>query len=184
VLRLQDDLLERAAKDSLTGLLNRGMLLETLERELLRAQREAAPLSVAMVDLDHFKRINDVHGHAAGDEVLRHAAQRMAHSVRRQDVVGRYGGEEFLAVLPGCSLLGAESLAERMRVALQQAGIPLDGSKPLQVSASIGVASTTAFDSRCGREELLRAADQALYVAKREGRNCVRSIDGVLLPQA
>jgi two-component system, cell cycle response regulator len=122
ILNLQDQLITarealrvQATHDSLTGLLNRGAILEVLGRELARSDRLGTSLGVIMADLDHFKHINDTHGHLAGDAVLREAARRMRLCLRSYDVIGRYGGEEFLIVLPDCDALSTLSLAERLR---------------------------------------------------------------------
>jgi diguanylate cyclase (GGDEF)-like protein len=177
VLRLQEGLLaaqealrRRATHDDLTGLWNRGMILERLTHEVSRARREHTPLSVAMADLDHFKQINDTHGHAAGDAVLRYAAHRLRDTLRDYDCLGRYGGEEFLLVVPKCDAAAAIDTAERLRAAVAVACVPF-GSSSIPVTVSVGVASTDAV----GYDEaaLMRAADAALYEAKAGGRNRV-----------
>jgi two-component system, cell cycle response regulator len=169
----------QATRDALTGLLNRRAIVETLSTELHRVRRESRPMGVAIADLDSFKRINDTHGHAAGDGVLVEAARRMRASLRPYDEIGRTGGEEFLIVAPGCTLACVGSIAERMRAAL--------ASEPMRfrtgtfsVTCSIGVASTAEHPGR-DVDWLIRAADAALYRAKAAGRNAVReatSLDG------
>jgi diguanylate cyclase (GGDEF)-like protein len=172
----REALREQASTDSLTGLANRRSILDTLGRELERCRRSGASCSVAYMDLDHFKRVNDAHGHAAGDAVLKEAAGRMRSTLRPYDLVGRFGGEEFVIVLPGCEEAGARAAAERLRAAI--AATPMSaGEVDLTVTCSLGVASGTA---RRGwdRDRLLSAADSALYRAKSAGRNRVELADG------
>lgn len=181
ILDLQSELVEarealrrQATHDGLTGVWNRTAILDILERELARSQRESAPLSVLLADLDHFKQVNDTHGHMAGDDVLREAARRMQADLRRYDSVGRYGGEEFLLVLPGCHRPGAEVHAERLLQTMR--GRPFHVPEELlRVTCSIGVSWTA--DAEPGQSgALVRAADEALYLAKESGRNRVASL--------
>ena len=180
ILDLEDGLLAarevlqfKATHDQLTGLWNRGAILDTLHRELARSRRESGSVGVLLADLDHFKSINDDHGHLAGDQVLRETARRLTSSVRIYDAVGRYGGEEFLIVVPGCNALTARTKAEQLRAAI--------GSRPVKttegaipVTASIGaVAASGEVDANANADALLRAADAALYRAKAAGRNRV-----------
>jgi diguanylate cyclase (GGDEF)-like protein len=177
VLELQESLLQaqealrvQATRDHLTGLWNRGMILEQLGRELQRAEREEAPLAVAIADVDEFKRINDTHGHAAGDAVLRQVAERMRSALRAYDFVGRYGGEEFLFVLPRCDGTPARQVAERLRA--QITAEPMRAAETLlPVSVSLGVAWTRGRGVEPAA--LIHAADEALYRAKALGRNRV-----------
>lgn len=178
ILELQEQLLaarealrQEATHDSLTGLLNRHAILGVLQIELERASRESQHISVLMADLDHFKQINDSYGHHAGDAVLRQCASRMKDSIRRYDSLGRYGGEEFLMVLPGCDTDGALAQAERMRRSM--ASLPFcfgDHSAP--VTCSIGLACRPP-GIRGDTDSLVREADAALYAAKDNGRNRV-----------
>ncbi|MFZ3214626.1 MAG: diguanylate cyclase [Candidatus Acidiferrales bacterium] len=164
-----DELLFRATHDGLTGLANRGVILDTLRRERSRQAREGGPFGVVMADVDHFKFVNDTYGHLAGDDVLREIARRMMACVRPYDSVGRYGGEEFLIVVPSSDAMGALGLAERIRRAIEAKPIVAD-SIPVYVTASFGVAAsvdTRPLDS----QEILRLADDALYHAKEYGRN-------------
>ena len=164
-------ILERKAyHDSLTGLANRGVLEERLLHEWDICRQRSLPLSVAIVDLDRFKAINDTYGHAAGDIVLCHAAKILAQSVRSSDLVARYGGEEFVIVAPNCSLTAAVALARRFRTKLADQTIAAQNLE-LKVTASVGV--TTADWTQASPSELLRQADTALYQAKRSGRNAV-----------
>jgi len=163
-----------AMGDELTGLPNRRALLQRLETELERARRNAQPLSVLMVDADHFKAINDTHGHAAGDQVLRHLAAMLGKALRAGDWVGRLGGEEFLAVLPDASLQHTHAIAERMREAIATA--PCHTPKAtVPVTVSIG-AATHRGDAETS-DMLLQRADGALYAAKTQGRNRVAVAD-------
>ncbi len=162
---------ERIANtDMLTGLPNRRHTLAFLDQALRRAEQEGAPLAVAIFDIDHFKQINDAHGHATGDEVIRRVGQRAKASLRDDDMVGRYGGEEFVCILQGRSALAAELVAERLRKAVQGdtegAATGLPG-----VTVSIGLAT---YAGEPNIEDLLQRADKALYAAKREGRNRLR----------
>jgi len=178
ILDLQEQLMQarealrvQATHDALTSLLNRGRVLEILHGEIARSERELRPLSVLMVDLDHFKRINDTRGHQAGDEVLREASRRMKSAMREYDSPGRYGGEEFLIVLPGCAARDGYAQAERVREAFAREPFPA-GPEPVAVTCSIGVSSRdvcTAEDA----DSLIREADEALYAAKHNGRNRV-----------
>ena len=181
VLRLQAELLatqealrEQATHDSLTKLYNRPFVLDVLQRELSRVDREIGPVGVVMIDLDHFKQINDTYGHHAGDAVLREAARRMRMSIRSYDSLGRYGGEEFLMVLPGCTLEDCIQQAERIRWAIAAEPVAFEDIW-IPLTASLGV--TTALPERSSlADNFVRVADEALYLAKRHGRNKVVSL--------
>jgi diguanylate cyclase (GGDEF)-like protein len=161
----------RAATDALTGLANNRAVGDTLNRMAAQAGRSKAPLTAIMFDLDHFKRVNDIHGHAKGDEVLATVGAVVQSCVRESDFLGRYGGEEFVALLPDTSREGGAHLAEKLRQAIENLEIPdLDR----RLSASFGVA-TLPGDAITG-EQLLRAADRALYAAKNAGRNRVEVV--------
>ena len=167
-LRVANRRLRRISRvDSLTGLLNRGAIDQRLEEECLRARREGTALSAIMLDIDHFKHVNDRHGHVRGDEVLRFLAERIRRLARATDIVGRYGGEEFLLVLPHTARAEAQGLAERLRSHVSDT--PVAG---LPVTASFGVATSPPGESLPALE-LLERADTALYRAKDEGRNKV-----------
>jgi diguanylate cyclase (GGDEF)-like protein len=178
ILDLQEQLMEarealriQATHDALTGLINRGRVLEILQTEIARSERELRPLAVLMVDLDHFKRINDAHGHQAGDAVLREGSRRMTAATRQYDSPGRYGGEEFLIVLPGCDARAGRAQAERIREAF--ACQPFDtGGTLLTMTCSIGISSRNACVA-VNASRLIHEADEALYAAKRDGRNRV-----------
>ncbi len=169
LVELKDALRREASRDGLTSLWNRKAILEILDRELLRAERDHEPIGLIMIDVDHFKAINDSRGHGAGDTVLRIIASGIAAMVRPYDSVGRCGGEEFLIVAPGCGLAETWDLAERVRSHVAGCSIMVGGSD-VQVSLSLGIATgQSANDS----EKLLTAADTALYQAKAAGRNRV-----------
>jgi diguanylate cyclase (GGDEF)-like protein/PAS domain S-box-containing protein len=172
---LYAQLREQAIHDPLTGLFNRRYLEETLGRELARAERLEQPVSLIMGDLDYFKTVNDRYGHLAGDEVLRVFGHLLQHNARESDIFCRYGGEEFLLVLPGLSIENAGERAEQLRTVL--ASMPINiGSIAIQVTASFGVAAYPQH----GRSptQLIAAADEALYAAKENGRNQVRTYAG------
>jgi diguanylate cyclase (GGDEF)-like protein len=171
LLRAREALREQATHDALTGLHNRAAILDILRTELARSGREGQPLAVLLADLDRFKLVNDTYGHFAGDAVLRQSSQRMKSALRRYDALGRYGGEEFLMVLPGCGGGTACDQAERVREAVAASAMESD-SQRLRVSCSIGVACRERPVPE-DADGLIREADTALYVAKNLGRNQV-----------
>ena len=165
---LQEKLREQANRDSLTGLFNRRYLEGTLERELARCKRENAPLTMLLLDIDHFKLVNDTYGHPAGDEVLRVFARALQESARTEDIVCRYGGEEFLLVLPKMPLHIARGRANQLLELFRQTTVMFE-DKRIPVTTSIGIAAVP--DHALTVENLNRSADQALYRAKSTGRN-------------
>ena len=171
LLAAREKLREQATKDSLTGLWNRSSIVEQLQRELSRSQRELLPVGLVMVDLDHFKSMNDTHGHFAGDAVLREAARRMQDSTRMYDSIGRYGGEEFLILLPNCDEESTQRQAERMRCHLAQAPVG-EFEHSFTLTASFGATCASA-GYPASVEGLIRRADEAMYLAKKHGRNRV-----------
>lgn len=173
LLRAREELRERANKDLLTMLPNRSAIHTTLEQEIARCHRDRRSVGVILLDIDHFKKVNDTYGHFTGDAVLRETAARLRTGIRPYDQVGRYGGEEFLVVLPNCDLEQASMQAERMRVRLQLTPMVVEGSD-LRISASFGV--TVSDGSERIPEFFVRVADEALYQAKAGGRNCVRTL--------
>ena len=173
LLRVQTQLQFESAHDHLTGLWNRGAIMGLLHRETQRSARFGKPLGVMMIDLDHFKRINDSYGHQTGDAVLREVARRMLGSVRNYDFVGRYGGEEFLIVLAECTAPDLVVTAERMRAYLSRTPVETDAG-PIPITVSIGLVAEPGDGTGLVKgEQLLRAADTALYRAKAHGRDRV-----------
>jgi diguanylate cyclase (GGDEF)-like protein len=170
--RIRDDLQELATTDALTGLLNRRRFLEVAAEEMARARRYGRALSIIAVDLDHFKSVNDGFGPAAGDDVLKVLARTLQKQTRRQDIVGRVGGEEFAVILPETSIETAINLAERFRNQLRSMPI-MTGAGALTVTASLGVAEACPNDRSLA--DVLHRADQALYRAKRYGRDRVEA---------
>lgn len=169
LIRAREDLRFQATHDSLTGLRSRGATLDMLSSELQRGFRSHTTTGILMIDLDHFKNINDTYGHLVGDAVLKEAARRIGQAVRSYDFVGRYGGEEFLAVLSNCPLSELRAIAERARCAVADTTISTQAGD-ISVTVSVGgVASSDGIEDL----ELLANADSALYDAKRAGRNRV-----------
>lgn len=170
ILELQQSLRFAATHDFLTGLLNRSEILATLERELARGGREGKPTTVILGDIDHFKHVNDTLGHAAGDEVLKEVARRLKLDLRPYDIVGRYGGEEFLIILPGCNLGAGARRADSIRNLVGKDRIQTPFGE-VSATISMGVSETSVR----GRSvtEFLREADVSLYAAKKNGRNRV-----------
>ncbi len=169
ILELQSALLSRARHDSLTGLLNHGAILEELAKEFNRCRRDKKPVSVLLADLDHFKKINDQYGHQAGDEVLGVTAERIRSTFRSYDSIGRYGGEEFLIVLPGCCIEDAYRLSDRLRSSVAEVAAE-SATGSILFTISIGIACATNF-AQTSPTKLVQAADEALYKAKEKGRN-------------
>ena len=169
LIKARDELKIQATHDALTGVLNRAAIFEILEREQARSIRKGLPLTVIMADLDHFKAVNDTHGHGAGDIVLKEATRRMSENVRKYDTLGRYGGEEFLMVLPDGD--GEVGMGQAERICRCIAEKPFDiGDQKIPVTLSMGLASSDVFGLD-DIDELVKLADQALYQAKETGRN-------------
>ncbi|MFO0565980.1 MAG: diguanylate cyclase [Polyangiaceae bacterium] len=165
----------QAATDELTGLLNKRAFTEAMARDFARARRAGTPISLVMADLDWFKRLNDTRGHLAGDALLRALGPSLTASVRGGDVVGRFGGEEFVLLLPNTEIDHAMIVAERVRRAAEALVVPFDG-EPIRCTLSVGVAVS---DAGAGTpDQLLERADAALYAAKHAGKNCVRRASG------
>ena len=171
--KLEEELRHLATIDPLTGLLNRRSFFALAEQEISRLRRHPGSLAVAMLDVDHFKTINDRYGHQAGDEVLRVLAEACGASLRDRDIMGRLGGEEFACILPDTSPEQALLAAERLRAAVLQRKIPVGEGHEVAITISVGVASFHETDSSI--DAVLHRADQALYRAKMDGRNCIRS---------
>jgi two-component system, cell cycle response regulator len=176
--RMQEELLGareavefQATHDFLTHLWNRAAIMDALDKELARRKREKGPLALIMADIDHFKQVNDLYGHPAGDAVLREASRRLESNVRPYDFVGRFGGEEFVVVVPGCDAQNGRVLAERLRLAFSDTPmVTLDGV--FNVTLSLGVTAVDC-ERECDSASMIREADQALYFAKNNGRNRV-----------
>jgi diguanylate cyclase (GGDEF)-like protein len=179
IVTLQKDLVlareamrHAASHDALTGLLNRAEVLRLLESELARAKRERKPVAVVMADIDHFKNVNDLHGHLVGDHVLTEVARRLKSKLRVYDGVGRIGGEEFLLILPGCDLKAAMMRADELRLFIANNDVAASGiTRAITLSMGVAIAEP-ASDFKI--EALLERADAALYEAKRKGRNQVQ----------
>lgn len=167
LIRAREELRFQATHDVLTGIWNRRATLHLLQREIERASRTQGSTGLLMLDLDHFKQVNDNYGHLAGDAVLREVSRRIMQVIRSYDFLGRYGGEEFLVVLPGCDRTHALQSAERIRSAVAAAPVRADEVE-IPVTISIGV---TAVDGNTSEKEVLAVADEALYQAKNKGRN-------------
>jgi diguanylate cyclase (GGDEF)-like protein len=167
-LRMREALRSQSVRDPLTGLFNRRYFDETLQREIASYRREGTPLSILMLDLDHFKKVNDSYGHAAGDDALRALGRLMRTSFRESDVICRYGGEEFAVVLLNSDLDSAYAKAESFRRQVEQTDLGSNGRDMGRMTASVGVACCTEFDFP---DQLVQASDAALYQAKRMGRN-------------
>ncbi len=175
-LKKKNEELEKLSiTDSLTGLFNRRQLMEVLEIEGRRNRRHQRPFSILMLDVDHFKKLNDTHGHLAGDEVLKRLAWILKQEIREVDHAARYGGEEFLIMLPETNIDGASEVGERIRGRIERETLAFDG-KEINVTASIGIACCPVEGESA--ETLIARADDALYKAKRRGRNRVVKADG------
>ena len=172
---------QQALLDPLTGVPNRRALMSALERTLAQAGREHRPVALLMVDIDWFKRVNDTYGHLAGDAVLGAVAKCLQGGLRGPDFIGRYGGEEFLALLPGTDANGARMVAEHLRARVEHLAMPW-ASENIRVTVSIGAHARTP-DSAADAQAMVDVADQAMYAAKRAGRNCTKLLDAPL-PQA
>jgi two-component system, cell cycle response regulator len=174
ILRLHEELRTKANEDHLTGLMNRGAILSLLQRICSHVEREAKGVAVIFVDLDNFKAVNDKYGHLVGDAVLREIAQRLGWSLRAYDAVGRYGGEEFLIVLPACAGNDARHIAERLRSLVAEEPVNTSAG-PIAMTVSLGVADSERRHPAV--DDLIDRADRALYHAKQAGRNRVEGPD-------
>lgn len=168
LIRSREELRSQAVKDFLTGLWNRSAFLKLLENEIRREARSKEPVGLLLIDVDHFKRVNDTYGHLAGDTVLREVARRLVRSVRSYDPVGRYGGEELCVCLPGCSGLDLRRRAEAIRQAI--AGEPFQ-MESARIPVTVSIGASVALPSESSVADVLAVADVALYKAKRAGRN-------------
>jgi diguanylate cyclase (GGDEF)-like protein len=178
LLELEDTLVQareamrfKATHDVLTGVWNRGAIVEMLDREIIRSRREGPSLGILIGDLDHFKAVNDTYGHLAGDSVLREVTRRIQATIRLYDAVGRYGGEEFLVLLPGCDAAATMDKADQLCTTIVQQPIETPVG-PLRVTMSFGGVATASWPQDT-TSQILQMADAALYRAKQEGRNRV-----------
>jgi len=183
MVQANEKLRTQAMTDSLTGLLNHGAAIGRLDEELARAARDRLPLTILMIDVDKFKQVNDTYGHAAGDQMAAAVAARIRAACRSYDVVGRYGGDEFLAILPNADAAAGSAIARRLQDGLRQSPPQFEG-RTIPLTLSIGVAAVEAHDSAAtASAALLRASDQALYQAKADGRDRITVASG-LAPSA
>lgn len=173
ILELQDSLRFAATHDFLTHILNRGEILASVKREVSRSEREGKPTAIILADLDHFKQVNDTYGHATGDAVLSEVAHRLQSDLREYDLVGRYGGEEFLLILPNCPLEIAIRRANEIRCLVSQNPVPVSSTR-VPTTISMGVTATNSTHT-LSVENLLQQADIALYSAKNNGRDRVEA---------
>ncbi|MCG8670874.1 MAG: GGDEF domain-containing protein [Pseudomonadales bacterium] len=167
----EDKIRELSRKDGLTDIWNRRYLMEIFERELLLSKRADTPISFIMIDLDHFKKLNDEHGHKMGDKALEVAAQVLQSALRNTDYLGRYGGEEFAAILPNCNVGAAREVAERCRQAIESTIVTYNGVE-INLTTSVGV-TTVIKSANVSADTIIERADKALYRSKGEGRNKV-----------
>jgi diguanylate cyclase (GGDEF)-like protein len=186
-IKLREALRAQSVRDALTGLYNRRYLEEVLEREVRRAARSAQSLGILMIDLDHFKNFNDTYGHDAGDAVLRETGQFLANGIRAEDFVCRFGGEEFVVILPTADATSSQARAERLRSKMRELTVMHQGRSLGMITISVGVASFPQHG--LSPKELMAAADAALYEAKRTGRDRVAvapavAVEEVEIPEA
>jgi len=173
LIQAREELYEKATRDSVTGFWNREAIIQILDCEIARASRSGASIGVVMADIDHFKQVNDRFGHLAGDTVLRETTHRMSSVLRKYDSMGRFGGEEFLIIVPNCQFDGSLVVAERLRDAVARQPYSANGAE-CAVTCSFGLA-WTACDGTTDANQLIREADAALYAAKGKGRNRVET---------
>lgn len=172
IIDLQNQLQEQASRDSLTGLWNRKHMLRILDKEINRSRRDKLPFAIIMIDIDHFKMINDTHGHHIGDLVLKDIAATLKKNTRNYDEVCRYGGDELLVVLPNCDAAKTAIIAERIRNSVIK-NKKKYGRTLIEVTLSLGGATSERLSADYTSGELIQAADEALRAAKKRGRNCV-----------
>jgi diguanylate cyclase (GGDEF)-like protein len=177
LIRARESLREQALRDPLTGLWNRRAILDTLQKEVDRWRRSAIPLAILIIDVDHFKRVNDTYGHLVGDRVLQEVVDRIGSSIRSYDALGRFGGEEFLVVLPGTDARLASEIGDRLRNTVAAAAVP-STSGNVAITVSLGCVALGEPDTGTApltAEDLLHCADAALYRAKAAGRNRIET---------
>ena len=174
--RLHEEIKLVGLRDPLTGVNNRRFFDQRIEEEVSRAKRQQTPLSCLFVDLDHFKRVNDQHGHQAGDQILKQVAGLLNDSLRSTDVLARYGGEEFVILLTDTDADAAAEIARRMREQIAALVFTVSHGRKVQITLSIGLATLTQNSSLQTSKQLIQTADQAVYAAKVSGRNCVHQV--------
>jgi len=172
---LEQQLLDLPPLDSLTGLAARRHFMERAGQALAQSQRYGAPLAAIVLDIDHFKHVNDVYGHAVGDDVLIGVAQRLRGQLRGADVVGRLGGEEFACILPETNAAGAAQVCERVRQGIADSPVAVEAAAIGEIAITVSLGCSVYDGAGDGLEELLQRADQALYAAKEQGRNCAQA---------
>jgi len=174
IITLEDNRLKMASTDGLTQIWNRSKIFDILEEELERSHREEKSLGVVMLDIDHFKTINDTYGHTVGDNVLINVAAHLKKSLRRYDKIGRYGGDEFMIILPGCDETNVSNIGERLRSTVKENKVETE-TGPISVTISLGISIS---DKNCilSAENLIERSDQALYQTKKSGRNHITVI--------
>jgi diguanylate cyclase (GGDEF)-like protein len=170
-------LVESSTRDALTGAFNRAFFEERIDTEIAYATRHGSKVAVLLVDIDHFKRVNDTYGHAAGDEVLRAVARELGRGLRAEDLLARYGGEEFAILARAGTRLDAYRLAERLKAAVTALQATVAPGVQISVTVSIGIARLLERPEVCTRPALLRIADERLYKAKSVGRNAICMMD-------
>lgn len=168
IVTLQETLRREARVDVVTNTLNRGAIMGVLQRVVAQAMRDKGCLAIALADIDHFKQVNDTYGHPVGDAVLQHVAQTIRSTLRDYDALGRYGGEEFIVIAPGCDSEHAYKVAERIRSAVENG--PYKGADS-EIGVTVSVGAASGFGEQLNGEDLILLADNALYSAKRNGRN-------------
>jgi len=171
ILELYEALRYQASHDPLTNVLNRGAIFKCLKTEISRSERRQSPLGVGLLDIDYFKRVNDTHGHMVGDIVLCEVVHRIGSALRDYDTIGRYGGEEFLIIVPGVDESSVLEVFDRVKRSICQTDITTGEEAKLRVTVSIGVC---VYTKSIGIDNFISLADEALYTAKEEGRNCIR----------
>lgn len=169
--------------DHLTGLNNKQHLFQALENEMERTRRSSQPTTIMLIDADHFKSVNDNHGHVIGDKVLQNLSHVIRRSIRKIDIPCRFGGEEFCVILPSTSSLVGYQVAERLRCMVEQSAISLESGENLSVTVSIGL-STYTSSSQISLEKFISLCDEQLYAAKNSGRNCVSMSEEDKTPQS
>ena len=169
--------------DSLTGLFNKQHLVIALDNEMERTRRSSHPTTIMLIDIDHFKSVNDTHGHIVGDKVLKNLGEIIQRCIRKIDIPCRFGGEEFCVILPSTSSMIGYQVAERLRTTVESSQLTLDSGEVLNVTASIGL-STYTYTSNLSQEKFVSLCDEQLYLAKKNGRNKVSAPNEDRVPQS